>query len=479
MAAVAVCGLGLACAAFLLPVHVDDAYIAYRYAANVAEGSGIVFNPGTPPVEGFSSWTWLAVLSAVARADDPASLPDFAPALGALGLLAALGVSLGTLWRDSRASAVLAAALLAVLPTAALYAVSGLETTWFLALSLGWTASCLGRLPLAFGVACGILACPTRPEWPMFLPVLLACRIVAPEHAEANVLRRLALALGVSGAVVVIARALVFDSLLPQPFYAKPPWVMGGLAYVGDLMLSGAPALLVALALVGAVVGGPVHRAFAFVGFGWLGAAVIEGGDHMPLGRLALPGLAHLAIAAAGSTVPWSGTRASRIALGVALLLYAGLAGRQLLVTRAAQRYEAVLHYENDVLGRSLERLGHRTVALVDIGRVGFGRKLNIVDLAGLTDRRIGRAPGTHLRKELDLSYLFDERRPDAIVLRIAAPPQRLTGRDVRYLPNSPVEAAISADPRLARDYVLASTLVPDTPRDPYYGRLVFTRRTP
>ena len=43
---------------------VDDAYIFLRYARNIREGAGPVFNPGEA-VEGYTSPLWLAVLTAL------------------------------------------------------------------------------------------------------------------------------------------------------------------------------------------------------------------------------------------------------------------------------------------------------------------------------------------------------------------------------------------------------------------------------
>src|SRR4051812_9442686 len=43
----------------------DDAMISMRYARNLAEGRGLVWNPGEQPVEGYTNflWTlWMAVL---------------------------------------------------------------------------------------------------------------------------------------------------------------------------------------------------------------------------------------------------------------------------------------------------------------------------------------------------------------------------------------------------------------------------------
>ncbi|WP_308817558.1 hypothetical protein [Pseudonocardia alni] len=40
-------------------VTVDDAYITYRYSANLAHGFGPVWNPGRTPVEGFTNFAWM------------------------------------------------------------------------------------------------------------------------------------------------------------------------------------------------------------------------------------------------------------------------------------------------------------------------------------------------------------------------------------------------------------------------------------
>ncbi|ANY06643.1 hypothetical protein [Pseudonocardia sp. HH130630-07] len=40
-------------------VTVDDAYITYRYSANLANGFGPTWNPGQDPVEGFTNFVWM------------------------------------------------------------------------------------------------------------------------------------------------------------------------------------------------------------------------------------------------------------------------------------------------------------------------------------------------------------------------------------------------------------------------------------
>ena len=45
---------------------VDDAFISFRYARNLALGHGLVFNVGeSPPVEGYTNFLWVLMLAAV------------------------------------------------------------------------------------------------------------------------------------------------------------------------------------------------------------------------------------------------------------------------------------------------------------------------------------------------------------------------------------------------------------------------------
>jgi len=41
----------------------DDAFISFRYAKNFSQGYGLVFNPGTEPVEGYTNFLWIIILA--------------------------------------------------------------------------------------------------------------------------------------------------------------------------------------------------------------------------------------------------------------------------------------------------------------------------------------------------------------------------------------------------------------------------------
>jgi hypothetical protein len=113
------------------PFTVDDSYIIFRYACNLAEGHGPTFNPGGPPVEGLTCPLWMWLLSV------PAWMSiDLIVASKVLGVLAMV-VTLLILLRQARIqpggviAAVFAVGFLASFPPTFVHAVSGIGTALF------------------------------------------------------------------------------------------------------------------------------------------------------------------------------------------------------------------------------------------------------------------------------------------------------------------------------------------------------------
>jgi len=42
---------------------IDDAYITFRYSKNLAAGFGPTYNPGLPPVEGYTTFLWMLIMT--------------------------------------------------------------------------------------------------------------------------------------------------------------------------------------------------------------------------------------------------------------------------------------------------------------------------------------------------------------------------------------------------------------------------------
>src|SRR5262245_49530999 len=129
--------LAVICAAFVahaiwLACVAEDSYITYRFARNVAEWYGFVWNVGQPPVEGFTNFLWLQLCVAALKLGlDPARVTQI------VGVIAGIGTLLVT-WQFSRrvlgagqASSLFAVATLAAAGPLATWATSGMETVFF------------------------------------------------------------------------------------------------------------------------------------------------------------------------------------------------------------------------------------------------------------------------------------------------------------------------------------------------------------
>ena len=118
----------------------DDAFISFRYADNLVQGRGLVFNPGAPSVEGYTNFLWVILMAAFAVVKIP---PEQAANVTALG--ATVGVWGLVAWyacrtrpTDERAwLAVMPLLLLGITRSFAVWATSGLETRLFELLVVG------------------------------------------------------------------------------------------------------------------------------------------------------------------------------------------------------------------------------------------------------------------------------------------------------------------------------------------------------
>lgn len=108
----------------------DDAFISFRYAANLVAGHGLVYNVGEwPPVEGYSNLLWtLAAAAAIALGLDPALAANVLAATSGAALVLLVTRFAVVRFGLSGPRAGLAALFLAALPVVACWSTSGLET---------------------------------------------------------------------------------------------------------------------------------------------------------------------------------------------------------------------------------------------------------------------------------------------------------------------------------------------------------------
>jgi len=155
---------------------VDDAYISYRYAQNLVEGHGLVYNPGEY-VEGYTNFLWTLLLAAGIKLGIGAEL--FSKLMGAC-------FALGSLYFIYRLSHLISALRMA--PTIATwlvagnlvfmgYAIQGLESAMFVFLLLAGTKRFFDEEDQNLSVYGSALlfatAGLTRPEAPMYLGLLM------------------------------------------------------------------------------------------------------------------------------------------------------------------------------------------------------------------------------------------------------------------------------------------------------------------
>jgi hypothetical protein len=85
---------------------IDDAMISLRHARNLAAGHGFVWNPGEPPVEGYTNFLWMLWMAAWHRAGVPPRLVALPILLTGAGILLAFAWMMrGTAWRLAGAPA--------------------------------------------------------------------------------------------------------------------------------------------------------------------------------------------------------------------------------------------------------------------------------------------------------------------------------------------------------------------------------------
>ncbi len=474
----------------------DDAYITFRYAANLAHGQGPYYNQGEH-VEGYTNPLLMLIVSAAIRLGGTAVAAPTAKLVGIVSgaVCVALAFLLGRgLWPPGRrpagadACGLLAAGLVAVSPAFSVNSTSGLETTLFAACICGGVV--LGLRAQSGGGAwgCGVafaLAGLARPEGNAIFAVFWLARLAMlvprarPDGGRRGLwraARRAGLvhdALIVSGVFVVqlTLRAALYDGeLLPNTFYAKiggfegiTPWtyVRSGslapflgplgtaLALLGLWRGSASPALAAPLVLVSLV--GATEPMWAAT-------------DWMPGWRLVVP---YLPLMAAWVAAGWGCLLASLRPLARIGPLLA-LATLPLFWRGAEPERRALL--EETLLRSQGYQTGHRAlgrwlrgllepgeaVALMDIGIVGYSAlQARVIDITGLTDRFVAKSAGTFLDKSYDPRYVL-ERRPRCIVVVLTAPGVSYQRPEPgsTFAPWRRIEGALLSDPEFKRRYV-------------------------
>jgi arabinofuranosyltransferase len=340
----------------------EDSFICFRYARNLIEGRGLVFNRGER-VEGYTQLAWVLELAALwswlgIRPEHGSLL--LSVACTAATLLCTLRLALATPAKSAGwVTAWIATGLLAVSASFAAWTTGGLETRQFTLLVLVGTALFASGATARGSLLLG-LATLTRPEGALVALVCIGWRL-GTARGQAPRWRILLAAAGpfalLAGAQLVF-RILYYGDWLPNTFHARHvrPWWESGLRFLAagaldtGLYLQVPLAALAAYALRGTARGHLHQMSLLCIGAHAAYCAHI-GGDQFEYRFLDFY-WPLLAIAAADAVVwlargrgPWA------LALGVLVIFYTGaLQTSQAWLSRDLDSREATtsLHIELD-----------------------------------------------------------------------------------------------------------------------------------
>jgi len=412
---------------------IDDAFISYRFASNVAHGFGFVWNPGEAPVYGFSTalWVWILSLLGALGMDIPTAgrLLDDLSRAAAAGLLSSVGASWGRPWGGFAAALAYGAS-----PTLILTGV-GMETNLFVALMLAAVYLSAKDRPVGYGFAgslCGIV----RPEGFVLLLGLLAADAVRHRRIP---LRALAAALLPALAWLIWAYA-TFGYVVPLSGRAKMAYVKAKPTISGKFGLQGllsgilpmrAWAGQALLALVALGVWGAVksrRRDIAAVVGVW---ALVDYAFYLCLG---FPNFSHYYLAMIVAVLLLSAvgvaslTRRSALLAGLVICWLAGILyvhwtgnwqARRDVGLGVARDYRSTgewiaLHSQQDA-----------SVAAMEVGYIGYYSQRRVIDCLGLVSPEIEKAirPGSNW-----IQWVLEAYQPDYIfapeqstIVRLAA----------------------------------------------------------
>jgi hypothetical protein len=412
----------------------DDAYISYRYAQNLAQGNGLVFNRGER-VEGYSNFLYVLMMTPAFFITDSEGVYFFSVLLN---LILAVGAFL--VFRDyleeqlGAVSATLGSLLFALCLPFWVAVTSGMETCLVLVLYLAiWvTVERLAASPnrQLSAILCGLMifSCLSRADG-FLVPALAIAFLVFKRRTRVAMSCAVPVALGFG--LYELWRFHYYGYFLPNTYYVKVAGPLAQRASHGFYQLSGAalfrgllPYLLIfVFQFVDLVRGAAAELARAHhqvrfhlvLAAAWVAYWLYIGGDHLgdrfllvlfPLGIFAL--------------LKWLKDSASRKVAAFVLLLVATLQlGPPLVVDPRFQftsdRYDSWI-----TLGKFLkEKYPGKSVATAAIGKIPFFSGATTIDILGLIDPVIAHGPvvakdfqTAHLKYDPD--YVLS-RKPDLI----------------------------------------------------------------
>jgi arabinofuranosyltransferase len=463
--------LGLVLPMYVLAVNmwrvhrftVDDAYISFRYAVNLAQGHGLVYNPGER-IEGYTNFLWTVLLGGGLKLGlDPHVTAKVLGAAAAMGTLVVV-YRLSERLLPYKTLPCVATWLLASSSTFSGYAVFGLETVAFGFLVVLGTLMMFREVERGRGFPWSglvfALAGLTRPEAPMYagIPMLLLGRGF---FSRQNLLRGCVFAAPL--ALHLLWRYGYYGAWLPSTLSAKTgdplqQWKAGKGYVLGWVNHAGAVVFFSFYGLaIGLVKRNREILSLAAVFVGCVVYVLLIGGDWMAYYRFMGPAepFAFVLVCLGIRTVIQTHDKAAWLAM---VLFGAWMVPLRLDHLADAQKkwMTEEKRFWDNAAGQTADWLVTHgkpgRVAIGDIGYVGYRTNYPILDLLGLVDPVISRLPGGYTRK---LGKGFKERffdvEPEWVVIILSGQNcDRAVMKGSRLL---------YEDPRFGRSYALAQNV--------------------
>jgi len=461
-------GLIVAIAVFLVQAFylryysIDDVAITYRYALHLAEGNGLNWNPGQPPVEGYSNFLWVLFLAGGRHLGF--DIEVFAKVAGAgigVATLALLFLLCRRLWAP-RQYWWFPPLIVAACPVWVMWAMSGLElvsVSFFLVLIIfSLTTSPTWKIRLLSVGLCGLSL--SRPEGIALAGLFLLFAFFGdrelPRSRRFAVYGVPALAVVICAAGLLVFRLSYFGYPVANTVYAKFSTSLPSLGKVGSWLFFGLPFLSAYVLLL---CKSPTSR-HRFV----LGTALVLVIWQMLLVlpvsivmyflhryQIAFLPLVVLAVPFALDRISQRG-RSLAVVISVLVLVWAI---QQWPAVKASYKAERFYYGRHQCVAERLARLpGRPLIALLDAGRIPYWSDLPAIDVWGLCNSYIA-------RKGFSTDAVLREAPgpPDVYIMSVDT-----QGKDA--IPRLGFDKLISADKFFQEEYKLWQVC----PSDYYYG---------
>jgi len=418
---------------YLFTTILDDAYIFFRYAENIANGYGFVWNIGEAPVEGYTSFLYLIIL--VAAKFVSIDLELFAILLGIVSSTLTLFFSyliydhLHSKKLIHPSANLITVLILALSPSYIYWSGAGMDTAFysmFLMLTIYFFLKLSNSPREVFikGVLFGLL-CIIRFEAVLFfiaaLFYLMKDDISLKRVRVNNTLILFSLAFILIFGTYFIWRWSFFGYFFPNTYYAKTggglQQIAGGFLYIINALrlfygFGWIPIFIIMFFIEKRMITEKAVFLFSIAAISIL-TTILIGGDHFHLGRFVLPVLPLIFVFFLPALDRFLSKKSFKLkahhkvtAILVVLVLllmikpvyqesFKGFLNfvkskKEILVVYDQEAETNIVEWQHgfNIMGETLKKIASKNdyIAAVPIGAIGYISKINVIDMVGLVD---------------------------------------------------------------------------------------------